>query len=60
MSELNYEFINLPYDIDKELSDNFDNIEKEVYFNEIKNGKYRDMEKLNDSFEIRGINKSKI
>ena len=60
MNELNYEFINLPYDIDKELSYNSDNIEKESYYNEIKNGMYRDMDKLNDSFEIRGINKNKI
>ena len=60
MSLLNYEFINLPYDIDKELSFNDDNIEKEAYYNEIKYGKYRDIEKLDKSYSIRGINKNNI
>ena len=60
MSELNYEFINLPYDIDKELSFNDDNVEKESYYEEMKYGKYRDMEKINKSFKLIGIDKNKI
>ena len=60
MKKLTYEFINLPYDIDKELSFNDDNVEKESYFEEIKNGRYRDMDKINKSFLLRGIDKDKI
>ena len=58
--EISYEFINLPYDIEKELSDNDDNIELESYIEEIRKGKYRDMEKIYNSLYIRGIDKDKI
>ena len=54
--KISYELVNIPYNIDKELSKNIDNIEYESYQEEIKNGKYRDMEKINKSFEKRGIN----
>lgn len=59
-SEISYEFISLPYDIDKELESNIDNIELISYKNEIKNGVYRDINKLSKSFEIRGIDKNQI
>lgn len=58
--EISYEFINLPYDIEKELSDNDDNIELESYTEEIRKGRYRDMSKVYKGFEIRGIDKDKI
>lgn len=58
--KISYELINLPYNIDKELADNIDNIEIELYEEEIRNGKYRDMQKIYKSFEIRGIDKDKI
>lgn len=58
--KISYELINLPYNIDKELADNIDNIEMESYEEEIRNGKYRDMQKIYKSFEIRGIDKDKI
>ena len=58
--EISYEFINLPYDIEKELSDNDDNIELESYTEEIRKGRYRDMSKVYKGFEIRGIDKEKI
>lgn len=58
--EISYEFINLPYDIEKELSDNDDNIELESYTEEIRKGKYRDMERIYNSLYIRGIDKDKI
>lgn len=58
--KISYELINLPYNIDKELADNIDNIEIESYEEEIRNGKYRDMQKIYKSFEIRGIDKDKI
>ena len=48
------------YDIDKELEDENLNIEKDNYRFELKQGKYRDMNKLNEYFRNIGINKDKI
>ena len=50
----------ITYNIDKELKSNTDNIEMLSYEEEIRNGKYRDMEKIYKSFEVRGIDKNKI
>lgn len=58
--KLSYELVNVPYNIEKELAENTDNIEIEAYEEEIRNGKYRDMKKLYDSFDLRGINKDNI
>ena len=58
--QISFELISVPYDIDKELNANDDNIEFESYEEEIKNGKYRDMTKIYKSFELRGIDKDKI
>lgn len=58
--KISYELVSIPYDIDKELESNTDNIEISSYEEEIRNGKYRDMEKIYKSFEIRGIDKNKI
>lgn len=57
---ISYELVCVPYDIDKELKDNDDNIEFESYEEEIRKGKYRNMTKIYDSFELRGINKDII
>ena len=59
-NDLSFELVNVYYDIEKELSSNKLNIEKEAYEEEIRNGKYRDMEKIYKSFEIRGIDKDSI
>ena len=56
----NFEFINLNYDIDKELLDNDNNIEKDLYEIELRDGTYRDLKKINNSLKIRGIDKEKI
>ena len=58
--KISYELISIPYNIDKELKSNTDNIEMLSYEEEIRNGKYRDMEKIYKSFEVRGIDKNKI
>ncbi len=58
--KISYELVSVPYDIEKELASNIDNIEMSSYEEEIKNGKYRNMEKIYKSFEIRGIDKNKI
>ena len=52
---LSYEFVNLSYDIDKEIESNVDTLEKEAYITELKYGRYRDMEKINKSFIERNI-----
>ena len=59
-NKISYELVSVPYDIEKELNSNSDNIELESYQEEIRNGKYRDMKKIYDSFEMRGIDKDKI
>lgn len=58
--KISYELVCVPYDIDKELNDNDDNIEFESYEEEIRKAKYRDMTKIYKSFELRGIDKDKI
>lgn len=58
--KISYELVCVPYDIDKELYENDDNIEFESYIEEIRKGKYRDMTKIYKSFELRGIDKDKI
>ncbi len=57
---ISYELVNVSYDIDKELADNADNIEFESYSGELRNGKYRDMSTIYNSFEARGIDKDKL
>lgn len=59
-NKISFELISVPYDIDKELNANSDNIELYSYREELKNGKYRDIEKIYDKFEARGINKNKF
>ena len=59
-NKISYELVSVPYNIEKELNDNSDNIEFDSYQEEIRNGKYRDMKKIYDSFEARGIDKNKV
>ena len=59
-SEISFQFIKVPYDIDKELEDEKLNIEKENYRFELKEGKYRDMTKINENFKRIGIDIEKI
>ena len=55
-SDVSFQFIKVPYNIDKELEDEYLNIEKENYRSELKEGKYRDMTKIKDNFRKMGIN----
>lgn len=57
---LSFQFIRVPYDIDKELNSDKINIEKEEYLTELREGKYRDMNKLRKSFEERHIDMNKF
>lgn len=58
--KISYELVSVPYDMDKELNDNNDNIEFESYKEEIKKGKYRDITKIYNIFELKSIDKDKI
>lgn len=54
-AEISFQFIKVPYDIDKELENQDNNIEKENYYYELKQGKYRNMAKIYDSYRKLGI-----
>lgn len=57
---LSYEIVNLNYDFEKELLANKNNIEPESYEKEIRYGKYRDMNKVNNIKKDMGIDINKI
>ena len=59
-SEISFQFIRVPYNIEKELQDENINIEKENYTFEIKEGKYRDMTRINENFKRLEIDVDKI
>lgn len=59
-SDISFQFVKVPYDIEKELKDENINIEKDSYRYEIKKGKYRDMTKINENFKKLGIDVNKI
>ena len=59
-SDISFQFIKVPYDIDRELQDEELNIEKENYRFELKQGMYRDMTKINENFKKLGIDVGKI
>ena len=54
-SDVSFQFIKVPYNIDKELEDESLNIERDNYRLELKEGKYRDMTKVNNNFRRLGI-----
>ena len=60
LSDISYQFIKVPYNIDKELEDENLNIEKENYRFELQQGMYRDMTKINDNFRRLGIDVDNI
>ena len=59
-SDISFQFIKVPYDIDKELEDEEINIEKDNYRYELKQGKYRNMTKVNNNFKRIGIDANKF
>lgn len=50
-SDISFQFIKVQYDIDKELSSDKLNIEKENYMYELKQGRYRNMTKIYNNFK---------
>ncbi len=59
-SEIAFQFIKVPYNIEKELEDENINIERENYRYELTEGMYRDMTKINENFKKLGIDVDKI
>lgn len=59
-SEISYQFVKVPYDIQKELEDEHLNIEKDNYTYELTQGMYRDMTKVYEGFKKQGIDITKI
>ncbi len=59
-SEISFQFIKVPYDMEKELNDEKINIEKENYRFELKEGRYRGMTRINENFKRLGINTDNI
>ena len=59
-SEISFQFVRVPYDIEKELKDEDKNIEKESYRCKITKGRYRDMTKINENYKKLRIDVSKI
>ena len=57
---ISFQFVKVPYDIEKELSTNVGNIELEDYKVELLNGTYRNMKKVNDNFRKLGIDPDKF
>lgn len=52
---LSFEFIRIPYDIDKELLDLSDNIEPEAYEKELREGRYRNMSKIEEKHKSNNL-----
>jgi len=59
-SDIAFQFVKVPYDIERELKDENLNIESDNYRFELKEGKYRDMSRINENFKRLGIDVEKI
>lgn len=59
-SDISFAFVKVPYNIDKELEDESLNIEQDNYRFELKEGRYRDMTRINENFRRLGIDVEKI
>lgn len=59
-SDIAFQFVKVPYDIERELKDENLNIESDNYRYELNEGKYRDMSRINENFKRLGIDVEKI
>lgn len=57
---LSWQFVRLPYDIDKELENSKNNIEYDEFMYELRYGRYRNMKKVYKNMERIGVDTSKI
>lgn len=58
--EISFQFVRVVYDIEKELNNDIFNIEKDEYEKELKEGRYRDMNKIYENLSEIGIDVDKI
>jgi len=58
--EISFQFIRVMYNIEKELEEKELCVDKEEYEYELKNGMYRNMDKINENFRKLGIDTDKI
>ena len=54
-SDISFQFVKVPYNIEKELIDEKFNIEKEDYRFELQEGRYRNMKKIEEYFKNLGV-----
>lgn len=54
-SSLSFQFVRLPYNIEKELNTDKENIERKAYQEELRKGKYREMERIKKLLENKNI-----
>ena len=54
-SDISFQFIKVPYNLEKELEDEHLNTQKEKYRYELENGRYRDMKNVNENFRKLGV-----
>ena len=59
-SDISFTFVKVPYNVDKELEDESINIEKDAYHNELKEGRFRDDNRIKNDFKRLGIDANKI
>ena len=59
-SDISFTFVKVPYNVDKELEDESLNIEKDAYHNELKEGRFRDDNRIKNDFKRLGIDTNKI
>ena len=59
-SDIAFQFVKVPYYIERELKGENLNIESDNYRFELKEGKYRDMSRINENFKRLGIDVEKI
>lgn len=59
-NSISYQLVKVPYDIEKELSSNIYNPEKQAYQYELRYGRYRDLSKTYDNFKKDGVDITKI
>lgn len=59
-NDISFQFVKVSYDIDKELQDEELNIEKDNYRFELRQGKFRNMDKINEGYRKLGIDVDKI
>lgn len=59
-SDISFTFVKVPYNVDKELEDESLNIEKDAYYNELKEGRFRDDNRIKNDFKRLGIDTNKI